>query len=639
MRIDVKKVLFMGLCDQKKRFFEKAQDAGFIDFIDPNKSSAEETPHEIQAIIQGIKILRKLPPSEQKEVYDYELAPEIAEKIIAINHDLEKKLEEERVVKLEIARVEIFGNFSVQDLEFIRNDAKKYVQFFCAKKGLFHDNNLAEDFIFVGSENGLDYFISISNHHQENDDMIEMKVDLPANILKEKLKLIKKEIDELERKLKTYVRYNDFLHRALIDRMNVYALVTAQSQVEYEMNDALFVAQGWVAVDKEKELQNLVNNFDIEVVEIAIEESDRVPTYLENSGGGRIGEDLVHIYDTPSIEDKDPSLWVLVFFSLFFSFIIGDGGYGLIFLAVAIYLRFKFKNAKNVGKRFINLVTILSISCVVWGFLTTSFFGISFGPDNPLQKVSLVNTLVHKKVEYHWKHKDSSYQEWVKQFPEVANMKSPQEIIENATTEKNGIKGFELQKSFIDGIMLEMALLIGMIHISLSFARYLKRNWAGFGWILFIIGAYCYFPYYLGVSSMLNYVVGLHESVIGPNGLYLIIGGLSLAVVLSIIQNKLMGLLEIMTVIQVFSDVLSYLRLYALGLAGGIVSATINELAGSVIFVGGILIIILGHMINIALAVMGGVIHGLRLNFLEWYHYSFIGGGKMFEPLRKLEVD
>src|SRR5690606_36475467 len=93
-------------------------------------------------------------------------------------------------------------------------------------------------------------------------------------------------------------------------------------------------------------------------------------------------------------------------------------------------------------------------------------------------------------------------------------------------------------------------------------------------------------------------------------------------------------LMETLNVIQVFSDVLSYLRLYALGLAGMIVAQTFNELGAKFGIVVGILIILVGHTVNVSLSIMSGVIHGLRLNFLEWYHYCWEGGGKLFNPLR-----
>ena len=69
---------------------------------------------------------------------------------------------------------------------------------------------------------------------------------------------------------------------------------------------------------------------------IAIEETDKIPTYMENKGRQRIGEDLVRIYDIPATTDKDPSGWVFWFFALFFAMIVADGGYGLLYLGIAV---------------------------------------------------------------------------------------------------------------------------------------------------------------------------------------------------------------------------------------------------------------------------------------------------------------
>ena len=111
-------------------------------------------------------------------------------------------------------------------------------------------------------------------------------------------------------------------------------------------------------------------------------------------------------------------------------------------------------------------------------------------------------------------------------------------------------------------------------------------------------------------------------------------GGIGLAFVFALIQKKWGAFHELMNVVQIFGDVLSYIRLYALALAGMMVASTFNSLGVSAGLLGGIVIILFGHLTNISLSIMGGVIHGLRLNFLEWYHYSFEGGGRLFNPLR-----
>ncbi|HEY5259969.1 MAG TPA: V-type ATP synthase subunit I, partial [Rhabdochlamydiaceae bacterium] len=106
----------------------------------------------------------------------------------------------------------------------------------------------------------------------------------------------------------------------------------------------------------------------------------------------------------------------------------------------------------------------------------------------------------------------------------------------------------------------------------------------------------------------------------------------------ALIQKKWAGFLEIMNLIQIFADVLSYLRLYALALAGAMMASTFNGIGEIMGLFIGIVAMFIGHVVNISMSLMSGVIHGLRLNFLEWYHYCFIGGGRLFKPLKRLKV-
>jgi V/A-type H+-transporting ATPase subunit I len=185
----------------------------------------------------------------------------------------------------------------------------------------------------------------------------------------------------------------------------------------------------------------------------------------------------------------------------------------------------------------------------------------------------------------------------------------------------------------VDNILFEFAIFIGCLHVTFSLLRNIRRNWAAIGWVIFLAGAYLYIPVMLHATSFLNFLFHIPPSVGSEQGLQMIYVGIGLAVVLALIQKKLSGALEFMTLIQLACDILSYLRLYALGLAGVIMASTFNEIAGMVGVFFGVFVLLIGHLINMGLAIMSGVIHGLRLNFLEWYHYSFEGGGKMFKPL------
>ena len=163
------------------------------------------------------------------------------------------------------------------------------------------------------------------------------------------------------------------------------------------------------------------------------------------------------------------------------------------------------------------------------------------------------------------------------------------------------------------------------------------RNFAGIGWVLAIIGGYLYFPSFLDSTSIFNFLHVFTKEKGFELGLYLIITGSILALVFGIIQNKWKGFLELTKPLEIFADILSYLRLYALGLAGMIMASTFNDMAREAGLILSFFILLVGHGINITVGIMGGTIHGLRLNFIEWYRHCFEGGGKLFNPLRLLK--
>lgn len=636
MRIDVKKFLFIGNHHEKADFFKNAQKMGVVHFINPGAAPSKDVPLDVQQVSAAIKVLRGQPVVEQEENYSLLNVNTIVEEILRLNRDNESLLEQLRVLKLEMSRVEIFGNFSKEDVNYLEQEGHRTVQFFCAKENFFKEIPCPDELLYVGSNYGLDYYMAINEKPVAYEKMIEIKIDQPLGVLKERYQEAQGKQRETERRLKGYAKYNDFLHASLISKLNYYHLYTAQSYVQYALDETVFAVEGWVPENKLDELHHLTDQMDIHCEEIAIEETDVIPTYLENKGLSRLGEDLVHIYDVPSAKDKDPSAWVLGAFALFFAFIIGDAGYGLIYLGIALFLRYKYPDLKGMSKRILNLFTLLSVGCVIWGVMTASFFGMSLAPHNPLRKISIIHWLVEKKAEYLLTHQNADYQEWIQKHPGLAEATTPQEFIRYESTKDGSTVVLD---RLTNHVMFEFALFVGIVHLALSLIRYSGRNWQNLGWLAFLIGAYLYFPYHLDVPGFLNFAGGVDLVKGGVLGLQLMIGGILFAWIASIFINGWTGLFEIMTVVQVFADVLSYLRLYALGLAGAIVAVTINEMAASVPAIIAILLTLISHAVNIVLGTMSGVIHGLRLNFLEWYHYSFEGGGKIFSPLKLLKKE
>lgn len=632
-------MVFVGLRDQKGDFFQRAQQIGLIHFIDVTQSSDGHLPQEIQDYIQANKVLRGLPVIRQEEPAGKGRGPEIAQKVLAIKHKIETKEEKVRVLELEVTRIAEFGEFSLDDIRYIEREGNRHIQFYCSKKGHFEGEEVPENLIYISSDHGLDYYVGINKEPRYFDKMVDMVFESNLSSLKQEIDKEKEDIQKLETELKSLAKYKSFIYQQGVLSFNQYNLDKTLGFSRDYLDDSVFAVEGWIPDGKVGQIDSIIEDLGIYREEIAVESQDKIPTYLENEGAGKIGEDLVHIYDTPSHTDKDPSLWVLFAFALFFAMIVNDAGYGFVYLAVALYLRFKFKNPTAVGKRVLNLATILALSCIIWGTLATSFFGIDIPVDSPLRRVSLLTWLSEKKLEHHMSNKDQAFQDYIYEYPDAVHASTGKEFLKATERTENEIVVNNVLDNVGRGILLELALMVGIIHITLSFLRYIKRSWSGIGWILVLIGGYLYFPHYLGETTMLHYVFGVSNEFGATEGLQLMYTGIVIAVILALIQHRLGGLAEPMNLIQVFADVLSYLRLYALGLASGIVAQTINELYGAMPVLIAIVLIVLAHCVNMLLGIMSGVIHGLRLNFLEWYHYSFEGGGKLFDPLRLYEVE
>jgi V/A-type H+-transporting ATPase subunit I len=637
MIVDLKKYLFIGARHDLNRFFEKAQQRGCLEFISLNKMKPCPHPEVIERLISGIKILRKLPHVKQQQALDLNEALEIVDLVIHNKHYIETLQEELRILRVESARVAPLGVFARDDLAWIAAATGRTIQFFCmksAKRPLLEE---AFDLLYIGTEYDLDYYIAISESPIHPPYMIEMQVDRPINELKTRIKQIEEQLDNARTLLKSLVQWIELLQARLIVELDDFHLESAKHDVEYPLASHLFSITAWVPSDKMLVLFAMLKDMAVHAEPVAIEEGDRVPTYMCNQGIGKIGEDIVLIYDTPGANDRDPSRWVFWWFAIFFAMIINDAGYGFLFLGLALFLKYKFPQLKGAGKRYIQLMMILAVTCMGWGVLTGSYFGIAILPKNPLNQASILNYFAAHKADFHLQREDKVYHELIEEYPVLSKAKNGEEMIQVSHIDQSGRVTYPVMDEFYSSIMLEISILIGVVHLGISLLRYLGRNWAAIGWLMFLIGSYLYLPKVIGATSLINYLGIVDQERGYAIGGQLIGIGITSALLLAILQKRRKGLGEIMHLVEIFADTLSYLRLYALALASTVMAQTFNGLGADAGLVVGGLIVLGGHAINLVLGSMSGVIHGLRLNFLEWYHYSFEGGGRLFAPLRKIK--
>lgn len=628
MQIDLQKVLFLGAAAKKDPFLTAFQQAGNVQFIGTKVSFTDLLHSDFNDVLQAIRILQQHEVPQTTEVVIVDPLS-FSKDVINDHQRLETCKEELKAVREQLSLIAPFGAIPLDAITSIEEQTHLYFRLW---KSLKKRNAEAkcQHLILASEDAHHHYFVSITADTflpppgVENIPLSDELATLPAT----QASLIG-EIERLEEQLKQRSCLIDSLKASLVARVNETKRQRAAEEAAAPLDNRLFAMTGWVPQTQLEQTLALAHSLDIFTELLPTLPNEVPPTCLENQDTGKIGEDLVNIYDTPSHTDADPSIWVLGFFSLFFAMIVGDAGYGLVFLATALYLRQKTRLSSSPMQRFVKLVALLGGACVVWGLFTHSFFSITLSPTNPLRASSPLTYLVKQQARYHMDINDATYERWVS----LHNGIPPSSVDEFLYTSPSPSTE-PLYGSMADGIMLELALVIGALHIILGICRYLTRNIANAGWLLCIVGGYMYFAHFLHAPSMIYYLFHIDPPTGASIGIELLAAGFLFTAATSIMKNGIADLFfVIMGAVSVFADVLSYLRLYALGLSGAIVSGMINELASAFPFVIAVTLIVLSHAINIVLSIVGGVIHGLRLNFLEWYHYSFEGGGKPFSPL------
>ncbi|MGL4348187.1 MAG: hypothetical protein ACRCSV_01835 [Chlamydiales bacterium] len=623
----VHKYIFIGLQKEIHSFLAQAQTLGIIEFIIP-KVKDQVVSDSISDLLQAIKILAKQPKIDPIALDRKELEEKITH-IIELQQNFQKAEELHKSIIHTIHQTAPLGDFSVDDIEEIASKTGKKIQFFQVKKSQL--SKLPETWLYIGQELGNYYYMSFMGDVPPSG-----MVTIPLKYSLSTLRVEKERLDSLQNQLKKSLEqaaaYLPSFEMHLLEQLNQMHFEEVKDHSSRPLGNHLFALQGWIPENHIETIKREFAKTNVYIEKVSTEVADRVPTYMNNTDIAKLGEDLVHVYDIPSPYDVDPSLWVFWFFVIFFSMIVADAGYGFVFFAGAIVAKKYWKNLEKAQERYLRLFRYLSIGCILWGAAIGSYFGITLSPESALKSRSISYYLAKQKASYHIDKRDMNYQKWIQKYPKLQT-ESRDEIL-TFKQSKDGKVSYPILSEIENTVLLEIALLVGVIHISLSLLRYAKRHFPNFGWCITILGGYLYCAQFLQATSLL-YVLGIiPEAVAKQIGMQLLLFGSLVTISCAFIQHRMKGLFEIVHGVQIFADILSYLRIYALGIAAMIMANTFNWLGSKVGFIGGTLIILFGHCTNIILAIMGGVIHGLRLNFIEWYHYSFQGDGKLFRPLQ-----
>lgn len=351
-------------------------------------------------------------------------------------------------------------------------------------------------------------------------------------------------------------------------------------------------------------------------------EDDEVPTKLKNNPLVSLIYPLTDFLGTvPGYREYDISGWFLLFFTVFFGMIFGDGGYGLLVFVLGLFMA--LKGAKKGGSPLAGLVTLLGLSTVVWGTVTCTWFGLT-----PEQLPSWLKGL---------------------SVPPISNAYSDVNWLPFWTSDPS--KGTLTTAQNLQIFCFTLAFL----QLSVAHFKGIARNIAGkslkwigeFGSLLQLWGMFYVVLSMVVSSTIFGFSEIIYGVPVGKVSVALVGVGFSMSFVFSNYEGKIgesimasvKGIISVLLgVVNVFSDIVSYIRLWAVGLAGAAISNTVNSMAGpllghAITFLAFVVLILFGHGLNMILNLLSVIVHGVRLNTLEFStHLGMSWSGFKYSP-------
>ncbi len=353
--------------------------------------------------------------------------------------------------------------------------------------------------------------------------------------------------------------------------------------------DPVFAVQAWVPREHVGELAEYAAQQGFVFERRPPRPEENPPTLMQNSSAVSAGEDLVNFYMTPGYWTWDPSPVVFFSFAIFFAMILADAGYAAV-LGIGLLCAWRPMGRSAGGLRMRPLLAWIVGFSLIFGVLVGSYFGVTPSPD------SLPGRL------------------------HVLDMNN-------------------------SGMMMGLSVLVGALHVILANVLDARRrtDWrealGPLGWAAAIAGGLIF-----GVGAVFP-TMALLKSV----GVVAAVAGLLMVVLFTAPHERagsrlLQGMLGLTKVSAAFGDILSYLRLFALGLASASLAVAFNDMAAGIRssmprfgLLLALLILAFGHVLNLLLGISSGVIHGLRLNVIEFFNWGLKEEGRRFTPFRRKE--
>ncbi|HCO94199.1 MAG TPA: hypothetical protein DIU00_09645 [Phycisphaerales bacterium] len=583
MIVPMSKVYIVTQSHNRNRLLDALGQLGVVHVepVDPGKAVAKEfTVHAISTISRGLQVLQGIEPSGDTP----EISPlDTAKEALSIQKAIANEKDHLNTLHRKASQLTLWGNLELRQLEQLRSTGIDIKFFSIAQKDLAEIE--AECVETIAELPGRDVMVAVIDRNGQFQAPERAKeIPWPAT----DLPTVRKEAAEVDASIKQH-------NKRLAELANLSEAMSRQIRhykTEAEIcvvqnsglaSDALFALQGWTPSCKADSLSDSLAERDITaaVELLPVEEEEQPPTLIEYPRWARPIKALFDMLGTlPGYKEYDVSPFFMIALPLFAAMLIGDAGYGAI-LAVA-GLAFYKKIVRAAGKPAAHLLIIFGLATMLWGILTANYFGITPQSFIGIGREGIANAML--AIAPLWRS-----------------------------------DGEEAR-----ALIMKISLIIGCIHlVSAHLHNVVKlfpdsRTFAEIAWVVILVDmlVLIWHLMFIGVDQMPAAV-----------GYVLLIGLVATSWFTAPMSNPLKRFLiglasSILPLLGTFSDIMSYIRLFAVGLASFYIADAFNGLgakvAGSATWIGGAPIVIFGHTLNIGLAAIAIFAHGVRLNMLEF---------------------
>jgi V/A-type H+-transporting ATPase subunit I len=590
--VSLVKVTFYGHTDDRQQILSDLQKFGCLHLIPlaPEQETLHRAGGPSSRSREALRFLTSC-PNRRRQVRDPNkfFARAIEQKALALMEKIQD-LEAER--DFLIGRVENlrpWGDFSFPPREALNNLRLWFYVVPHKDMKQVETTDLIWEVIF--RDNRFCYVAVISESQPEGMPVERVRTgNKSLSELEDRLEEVELELEDLQAERAGLTRWCTLFARN-IDRLEDQAALKDAAEQTYA-EDPVFALQAWTPENTIARLQQYANDRGLVFETADPRPAETPPTLMQNPQGLAGGQDLVSFYTTPRYWLWDPSMIVFFSFALFFAMIFADAGYSAS-LGLIVAALWKKMGQSDAGRRFRILLATLVGAGVIYGVIVGSYFGVSPGEDSLAAKLKIIDMMNFN-------------------------------------------------------VMMQLSILVGVFHLVVANAvtawhfRRTIRTVVPIAWVFILLGAAAIwqaashreiltFLKPAGVAAMVLGLVGvvLFNSPEGP-----------------LWKRLLKGFGGLTGLSNAFGDALSYLRLFALGLASASLAVTFNGMAGQVkealpgigiLFA--LLIVLLGHSLNFVLALSSGFIHGLRLNFIEFFRWSISEEGQPFNAFARKEKE